>query len=282
VTTSTAVERRAPAPITYNDIMKAPELKALTSDQALAIIKPRLSPGITVERVLSEVIGAVQTNPELGECTPTSLVAAVAKATSTGLVIGEKIHLVPFNVNAGTRDKPVWEKRAQAIRDYKGDIELVIRAGGARLIDAQCFYEKEPFTFRLGTEPKIEHQPLSPGARGKMVGAYAVAKVGAYDSRSVMYVDEIDAIRQKFSKQWKGGDLPAWYAKKTVVHQIVKQLPSTPGLNKIRSGDGPRSPRGCRHRCGGRGCTRQGGIERDVDGAGARLRLGVDGRVPVP
>lgn len=238
------------APIRPRDqVMSAPELKKLTTAEALAVIKPRLPAGVSVESVYSEVITAIQRDPKLAECTPASLIDSVAKIARWGLTIGEKAHLVPFssNVNVGTRQNPKWdsEMRCQAIRDYKGDIELVIRAGGARLIDANVWYEKEPFAYSLGTSPKIEHQPLSPMARGKLVGAYAVAKVGAYDYKIVvMFAEEIDAIRLHYSKSWKTkkvdkkdvpielADIP-WYAKKTVVHQIVKQLPSTPALDRI-------------------------------------------------
>jgi hypothetical protein len=46
----------------------------------------------------------------------------------------------------------------------------------------------------------------------------------------VMDAEEIDAIRKQYSKQWKQGALPAWYAKKCVVRQSVKLIPTSARL----------------------------------------------------
>lgn len=238
--TPSAVARIEQAP----SIIERKEIAALTTAQARALLEPRLPVGISFERVMSEVYFAIKKDPKLEECTPESLLESVAKAMSTGLIIGEKIYLVPFNVKVKLKDGTErWESRAQAIRDYKGDAELVIRAGGARFIDAHCYYEKEPFEFELGSNPYIKHRPLSSSKRGKLLGAYAVAITSTMLPPKIVVLDydEIEAVRQRYSKSWKGTDkapiklesIP-WYAEKTCVHRIVKLLPSTPGLEKIR------------------------------------------------
>jgi recombinational DNA repair protein RecT len=48
-----------------------------------------------------------------------------------------------------------------------------------------------------------------------------------------MNAADIEEIRQKYSKQWKNGPLPAWYAKKTVVRQVAKLVPRNPRLAKM-------------------------------------------------
>ena len=209
----------------------------LLSDDAKRQIAPLLPHGVSLDRVVSTIYQVVADNPELLECTPASLIMAVGKGVKWDLEFGETVHLVPFNVKVskkGQSDR--WEKRAKALRDYKGDIELVVRSGAARYVDAQCFYEKEHFKYEQGTNPFIEHHPIVDGkARGKMLGAYGWALIAqrAPLKISVMSVEEIDAIRQAKSQSWKSGSLPDWYARKTMVHQVTKAIPKNPKLAAV-------------------------------------------------
>jgi phage RecT family recombinase len=198
---------------------------------------PLLPPGISLERIVSTIYQVVAENPELLECTPASLIMAVGRGVKWDLDFGETVHLVPFNVNLAKKGQtPRWEKRAKAIRDYKGDIELVVGSGAARAVDAQCFYENEPFTYHQGTSPYIEHHPIvDEKKRGKMLGAYGWAVISQRSPLkvAVMSVAEIDKIRQEKSKSWKDGPVPDWYARKTMVHQVTKSIPKNPRLAKV-------------------------------------------------
>jgi phage RecT family recombinase len=226
-----------PEPATGMSLVRQQVSAILLSDEAKTQIAPLLSPGISLERVVSTIYQVVADNPELLECTPASLIMAVGKGVKWDLEFGETVHLVPFNVKVskkGQADR--WEKRAKAIRDYKGDIELVVRSGAARAVDAQCFYENEPFKYEQGTSPYIEHHPIVDGVkRGKMLGAYAWARISVRDpiKIAVMSVAEIDKIRQEKSKSWKEGPLPDWYARKTMVHQVTKAIPKNPKLAEV-------------------------------------------------
>lgn len=226
-----------PEPATGMAVIRQQVSAILLSDEAKSAIAPLLSPGISIERVVSTIYQVVADNPELLECTPASLIMAVGKGVKWDLEFGETVHLVPFNVNLAKKDQqPRWEKRAKAIRDYKGDIELVIRSGAARFVDAQCFYENEHFIYHQGTAPYIEHHPIvDTKARGKMIGAYGWARISQRDPLkiSVMAVDEIDKIRQEKSKSHKAGALPDWYARKTMVHQVTKSIPKNPRLMEV-------------------------------------------------
>jgi phage RecT family recombinase len=209
----------------------------LLSEDAKRQIAPFIPHGTSLERVVSTVNQVVAENPELLECTPESLIMAVGKGVKWDLEFGETVHLVPFNVNVAKRDQqPRWEKRAKALRDWKGDIELVVGSGAARAVDAQCFYENEYFKYEQGTHPFIEHRPIvDPVKRGKMLGAYGWALISqrAPLKIAVMSVAEIDKIRQEKSKSWKEGPLPDWYARKTLVHQVTKAIPKNPKLAKV-------------------------------------------------
>lgn len=200
-----------------------------SSDRARAMIAPFLPPGVQLERVAASLRIALAKDraawkkegpSPLERCAPMSVFMAVAKIAQWGLEVGETAHLVPF----GTDCVPV--------ADYKGLAELVISSGVARAVEAHCVYEKEAFRLKRGTSLEIEHHPIGdPKARGPMVGAYALFHLrGGIVLVEYMAESEINAIRQQYSKQWKSGALPEWYARKTVVRRGVKLLPKNPRL----------------------------------------------------
>jgi hypothetical protein len=81
-----------------------------------------LPKGIEIERVFSEVLLAIHQNPKLaGMRTPASLVTAVARAVGWGLTIGEKAHLVPFNVKVKRNSEWIWESRCPVRPWLQGD-----------------------------------------------------------------------------------------------------------------------------------------------------------------
>jgi phage RecT family recombinase len=203
--------------------LRSPVAEILNKESARATIEPMLRPGDSYDRIIVEVFHAASNNADIMKCSPVSIVQAVAKAVSTGLVIGEGVHLVPFNT------------KLQAILDYKGRIELIVRSGAARHIDAHCVYEREAFIVAQGTNPSIDHRPImDPRSRGPMIGAYAIAHLGHGRLMSVVLSnDEIEQVRQKYSRQWKAGELPYWYAQKTCVHRLAKLLPKNPALAQV-------------------------------------------------
>lgn len=221
---TTQPERRE---ITTKDL---PNLIADSSD-ARKTIAPFLPEGVSLDRVAASLRIALAKDraawkkdgpPPLERCSPMSVFMAVAKIAQWGLEIGETAHLVPF----GTDCTPV--------ADYKGLAQLVIASGLVRHVEARCVYANEPFAMSLGTATSIEHRPIwSPTERGEMVGAYAIFDLrGGRSMVKYMGAEEIDAIRQRYSKQWKDGKLPAWYAEKTCVRSGAKLLPKDPRLAK--------------------------------------------------
>lgn len=230
----------AQAPATGMALTRQKVSAILTSGEAKAQIAPFLSPGVSLERVVSTINQVVAENPEILECTPASIILAVGKGVKQDLEFGETAHLVPFNHKVSKKgEKPErWEKRAKMLRDWKGDIELVKASGAARDLDAQCFYKNEHFVYHQGTNPYIEHHPIVDATeRGPMVGAYAWALISQRQPLKIMAmsVAEIDKIRQEKSKSWKEGPLPDWYARKTLIHQITKALPKNRNLAPVLS-----------------------------------------------
>lgn len=209
--------------------IRHPVTRFLAENAARATIMPLLRPGDSFDRVLAEVFHAVRANPKIGECEPASLVASVARAVETGLVIGVSVYLVPF------WDKKANVLRCQSIIGYNGLIELVKRAGGARFIDAHCVYANDEFSHEQGTQPVIRHKPvIDPAKRGTMVAAYAIAWITSTQYVSViLHEKEINDVRKRYSQKWKDGNLPYWYAQKTCVRRIVKLLPKNAALAKV-------------------------------------------------
>lgn len=222
-----------------DDVIQVRTLTELFShERAKRIITPLLPRGVTYEEIYAETAHAVARNPELLECTPMSLIHAIGRAVATGLVIGETVHLVPYNQKVSKKGEPDrWEKRCQKITDYKGEIELIIRSGGARNIYGAAVYANEiagqhggKFLYEEGTEPRIVHVPiLDPRKRGAMEGAYAVANVTQTLIKTVwVHITRINEIRAD-SKGWKKLEVtPDWYAMKTAIHALAKVLPKSP------------------------------------------------------
>lgn len=189
----------------------------LSSDVAKERILPFLPEGSNYERVMAAAQYAVRKMPDLLKCTPHSIIDAVAKIQQWQLEIGTTAHLVPFGA------------KCEAVADYKGLAELMVRSGAVRHVEARVVYENDTFRYKLGTSSEIDHTPTSDKNRGAITHAYVILYLPFNRiSFEVMVVADIEAIRSKYSKQWKNGPLPAWYAKKTVVRQSVKLIPKDP------------------------------------------------------
>lgn len=215
----------------------------LTDERARERIEPFLMPGASYDRVMAGAHFAARQNPAILECTPASIIDAVARTQQWGLEIGITAHLVPFNTNIGTKEKPHWAKICTPIQDYKGIAHLMVRSCAVRHVEMRVVYEKDSFEYSYGTDSHIHHVPSAAAGRGKITHAYTILRLRdgtfAFD---VMPVEDIEAIRSRYSKQWKSGELPAWYAKKTSVRQSAKLVPSDPrfasALQAIREGEG--------------------------------------------
>jgi phage RecT family recombinase len=203
-----------------------------TSKSARKQIEAFLPEGVSLDRVAASLDLALRKARQeykgtglcpLEKCDPATMLLAVAKIQQWGLEIGETAHLVPF----GATCTPV--------ADYKGLEELMVASGVARMVQSRCVYAKEPFRLKIGTPTELEHHPIASIAdRGPMVSAYVIVHVrGGLQLVESMGVEEIDAIRKQYSKQWKEGPLTEWYARKTVIRRVAKHVPKNPRLARI-------------------------------------------------
>jgi phage RecT family recombinase len=217
------------ATVDRNDKKPTGIISLMESPEARRAITAMLPEGQTYERVMREFYLAAAENPDILKCEPASIVRAVSRAVSWDLVIGSTAFLVPR------------KGKLCAQQGYRGKIELMVRHRAARMVDAQCVYEKELFRYQQGTSPFVEHHPImDPQKRGELIGAYAYARLSAYEVKIiVLSVEEIDDIRRQYSHQWKSGalgDIP-WYALKTAIHRLAKQIPMSPKLSKLLTDD---------------------------------------------
>lgn len=197
-------------------------------------------------KFLSSVMAAVQRNPKLLECTPTSLI--------NSFIMMAQLQLMPSDVSGQAYVLPYKNKgvmEAQFQLGYQGLITLFYRAGGTQ-VRAEIVRERDVFSFKNG---KVEHEidiMKSNEARGRAVGAYAIATLNGHEIAKVM--NEVDILKfgQEFSKSYYEYDYKAkqttdrisehtpWNEKndpelnmwkKTVLKQLGKYLPKDDRIN---------------------------------------------------
>lgn len=188
-------------------------------------IRAALPSVMTPERFTRIVMTALSTTPELNECTPQSFLGAMMTAAQLGLEPNTPLgqaYLIPY------RNKGVLEAQFQL--GYKGLIDLAYRSGEVELVQAQCVYENDTFTYQFGLEPKLEHIPADSN-RGELVKVYALFKTksGGFGFE-VMSVDDVREHAKKYSKSYSSTYSP-WaknfeeMAKKTVLKKCLKYAP---------------------------------------------------------
>lgn len=154
-----------------------------------------------------------QQRPALQSCDVESIAESVLQIAEWGLELGTEAHIVPQG------------GRAQARKDYKGEIKLAIRnkritSCRMKVIGASDYFEVEE-----GLRPNVIHRPdwQKPGAP---IGAYAIVTLpdGSTDFE-VMNHEQIEAVRRRSPAGSKGPWVTDWpeMAKKTVCRRLLKR-----------------------------------------------------------
>ena len=188
-------------------------------------------------KFLSGAVAAIQSNPVLLECTPTSLMNSFVTMASLELMpsnVSGEAYVLPYNIK-GT-------KIAQFQLGYQGLVTLFYRAG-ARAIIAEIVREKDKFSFKNGV---IEHDVDPFSERGIAKGAYVIVELQAGGKiYKVMSKKEILHMAEKFSKSFKTdfspwkecNDPELWMWKKTVLKQAAKLVPKNETIYKAIAAD---------------------------------------------
>jgi len=195
---------------------------AIKVRESAAQFTPFLPLGTDVEHVVAQVFLEVQRVPQLAKCDPATIVSAASRLVSWGFDIGRTGYLVPFG------------NTCTGVPGYKGFIEMVLASGAASECTAREVYEGDHFEYEFGTNDFLRHVPCNSKNRGKLTHFYVIWKVKyGHKKFDVMSVEDVETIRQKYSKQWARGPLEAWYGIKTVIRRSAKLLPQNPKLAKF-------------------------------------------------
>lgn len=225
-----------PAPIkkvTVASFIDQPSFKT----QLMAVLPKSLTP----ERMVRIAMTELRMNPKLAECNPMSFAGAIIRCAQMGLEPSSErqhVHLIPFKNNAtGNMD-------CQVIVGYRGFLSLAAKSN--IYIESAVVCENDQFDFELGMNPRCKFVPCMDGDRGKVKGAYAMARVCLPD-KTIIYVPEfmsvsdINKIMAKAkgvsssSSPWKT-DYEAM-ARKTAIRRLFKYLPMSPELDAAINAD---------------------------------------------
>lgn len=224
----------ATTPATEVKKTTTPAIPSALRDLAPFLTKPKqafCAAGGTEQKFAQEVNFAMQAmlnNPYLVTCAksdPDHLVEAIKNVGLTGLSLNPELrlgYLVPF------------KGKIKFMSSYMGKIDILIRTGVVKSIQAELVYEKDQFVYRKGVNATLEHTPdVFAKDRGELKGGYYIAVLAngqiQYD---VMPVDRIEEIKNR-SESVKNGKGSPWstdyteMAKKTIINWAFKSLPKT-------------------------------------------------------
>ncbi len=192
------------------------------ADQIMALA-PQLAKALprhmSSERMARIALTEFRKNPELGKCTPHSLFGSLLTASQLGLEPGPLGHcyLIPYKGQVSLQ------------LGYRGMLELVSRSDKVDSVYAYAVYKGDEFTYKLGTDPLVEHIPGANTDDDALIAVYAVAHIkGSTIPRiEVMNRKQVDAIRARAQARSNGPWVTdyAEMARKTVLKKLCKTLP---------------------------------------------------------
>lgn len=200
-------------------------LKALfeRSKPAIAQVVPK---HFTADRVLKLVLAATSRQPELAECTQTSLLQCAMTASALGLEPNTPLghcYLIAYKNNKLNIVECTFQL------GYKGFIELARRSGHVAAIEASPVFEGDYFDHAYGLSPRLEHRMALKG-RGALIASYAIAQMqGGAKQFRVCSIEDIEAA-QAASKTGRSSYGP-WalhrpaMAAKTAIRRLGNQMP---------------------------------------------------------
>lgn len=197
------------------------DLLRKNKDQLSAALPKHLD----ADRMIRVVLTALTTQPMLQQCDVPSIAKAVIEAAQLGLepdgILGYA-YLIPF------RNRKRGCLEAKMMVGYRGYLALARRSGQLKSLDVDVICEKDRFEYQKGSDPKLVHVPPLMGNRGKVIGAYACARLSDGGIQfEVLPLDKIEDIRANS----QAADTGPWsthfdaMAKKTAIRALAKYLP---------------------------------------------------------
>lgn len=205
----------------------------INSDSMKKQFEKALPKYITPDKFVRIALTAINSNPELAQCTQTSLLAAMMNSAQLGLEFNTPLgeaYLIPY------RNKKTNVVTANFQVGYQGLLKLAYNTGAFKRITAREVRENEEFDINYGTG-EINHKPCLTGNSGNVIGYYAIyqTKDGGQD---VFYFSKEDAENygKTYSKTYNSGPWKTNFdamAKKSALIQVLKYAPKTTESQKL-------------------------------------------------
>ena len=178
---------------------------------------------VNPDRMVRIALTTLRVTPELMRCTPGSFLGCVMSAAQLGLEIGGPLalaYLIPF------------KNECTLIVSYRGMMNLARRSGMVNAIYAYDVREGDKFSYKLGLNPTIDHEPSEKQDREEkpITHVYAVAKLK--DGEPIFTVltrAQVEKFRQR-SKAANSGPWVTDYtamALKTAIRRLFTWLPQS-------------------------------------------------------
>jgi recombination protein RecT len=215
---STTLERRVAEP------------QQPTIYQTLEKMRPQIARAvprhIDPDRMLRMMFTELRETPELSRAPMDSLLGALMTAAQLGLEIGNKlghVYLIPRRIKG--------QPEIVFVIGYRGLVDLAFRSGMVRELSALCVWRGEPFAWRAGDDPRIEHEP-DPDADAREENfrcAYAIGKLTTGGTERVVIGRRHIARARQGSAigEGKGPWASDWEAmvSKTAIRRLAALLP---------------------------------------------------------
>lgn len=205
--------------------------------EALACVASKY---MTSEKIMKVALLATSRNPDLFACTQASVLNAIITASEMGLDFGGASgqgYLIAYN----NKNYPDGVKECKFMPGYQGFVELAYRNKQITYIDAQVVYEKDTFDYDLGSDPFVKFKPYLSGERGKLLCAFALARLKDADRTKIeilpaTVLEQIrNSSRAKDDGPWKWW--PSEMQRKSGIRRLWKYLPKTPEMVKAIEAD---------------------------------------------
>lgn len=157
--------------------------------EAMASVLPR---HLTPDRMTKLAIRAEMRSPDLGKCTPESIINCMMDLSTFGLEPdGQRAHLIPFKNNRNN----TYE--CTLIIGYQGLADRIRRSGEVSSLHCDVVRERDVFSYAYGSDSHLRHVPALSN-RGDRIAAYSHVKLkdGSEDFR-VFDMDYIESVRER-------------------------------------------------------------------------------------
>lgn len=198
--------------VTLGDTTKMKLSTYLDNTKIRAMLESTLNDKKLCKRFIADVTSAASANPELQECEKGSVVSAALLALSLNLSISPALglaYLVPFN------DKKTGQKRATFIPGYRAYLQLAMRSGCYKAINAIEVREGEYLGLDpQSAEPRFEFISDDTVRLSKPVIGYMAYFEYVTGFRKVIYwskermIEHADTYSAAFSKNATTGKYP--------------------------------------------------------------------------